>query len=249
MNRFLTIIFLIVSSLSSNELKSMSGDYKVSFGILGTVGKAHCDLSIENGTYKIKVDVQSDGVASLFQDRKESYQSTGFIKDGVLIPTLFLKKRSWGDKEDIKRYFIDHKKKVVYILRTTKKDNRSADKRYPHNFYAKNDILTLFFNLNKVTKDSDLSKWLRLQAVGARNSDGAIDIKKPNSSEKSEMRDLLGDLSKPLLVTLNKKIFSSKNGEFMIDIDKNGVCDKFVLKDVLLNGDLVGKLVKFKIKE
>ena len=62
------------------------------------------------------------------------------------------------------------------------------------------------------------------------------------------MKKLLGKDDELLLVTLNQKIFASKNGEFMINIDKNYVCDRLVLKDVLLYGDLYGEIKNLEIK-
>ena len=242
---FMSHIYLFASSL-----KSMSADYEVSYGILGTIGSAHCELFVDKGTYKIEVDVKSRGLAKLLgSNRQESYKSTGLIKDGLLIPQIFVKNRSWGDKKDNKKYLIDHNKTKVKVMHTKIVDNKDDARVEKLPYYAKNDILTLFFNLDKITNDSNLSQWLRLSAIGARKSDGAIDIKEPSNKEKKEIRELLGDENRFLLVTLNKKIFSSKNGEFMIDIDKNGVCDKFVLKDVFLNGDLVGKLTHFKVED
>jgi len=251
MNRILISFFILfIYELGASELRSMSADYEVSYGIFGTIGTAHCELFVDKGTYKINVEVKSKGLAKLLgSNRQESYKSTGLIKDGVLIPQVFAKSRKWGDKEDNKKYLIDHNKTTVKILHTKIVDHKDDASVQKLPYYAKNDILTLFFNLDKITKDSNLSQWLRLSAIGARKSDGAIDIKEPNKEEKKEIRELLGSENRFLLVTLNKKIFSSKNGEFMIDIDKNGVCDKFVLKDVLLNGDLVGKLTHFKVED
>lgn len=251
MNRIILSLFLLFfNQLYANSLKSMSADYEVSYGILGTIGTAHCELFVDKGTYKIDVKVKSKGLAKLLgSNRQESYKSTGLIKDGVLIPQVFAKSRKWGEKEDNKKYLFDHTKTKVKVMHTKSVDNKEEARVEELPYYAKNDILTLFFNLDKITKDSNLSQWLRLSAVGAKKSDGAIDIKEPNKKERKEIRELLGSENRFLLVTLNKKIFSSKNGEFMIDIDKNGVCDKFVLKDVLLNGDLVGKLTNFKVED
>ncbi len=251
MIRLLVSIFLLfIYDLGAGELKSMSADYEVSYGVFGTVGVAHCDLKVDKGTYKISVKVKGEGLAKyLGSNREESYKSTGLIKDGVLIPKIFVKNRTWGEKKDNKKYLIDHNKTKVKVMHTKTVGEKDSAKLELLPYYAKDDILTLFFNLDHITKDSNLSQWLRLSAIGARKSDGAIDIKNPNKKEKKEIEELLGDENRFLLVTLNKRIFSSKNGEFMIDIDKNGVCDKFILKDVFLNGDLVGKLTKFKVEE
>jgi len=252
MKRFLLLIFLLLStSLLSAPLKSMSADYDVSFGVFGGIGKAHCKLIVDNGTYKITVKVKSRGVAKLFsRGRSEVYESTGLIKNGILIPQLFVKNRKWGSKEDRKKYFFDHENSKVSILRTKIDDDKTTQKREILPYYAKDDILTLFFNLDSMKIDEEsLKKGVSISAVGANKKDGHIDLKIPDDKIKKIMKDLLGVDNNLLLVTLNQKIFSSKNGEFMIDIDKNGVCDRFVLKDVLMYGDLYGEIKNFKIKE
>ncbi len=247
------IIYLIIAILPSivvaSHFRSMSADYEVGFGIFGTIGKAHCELLVDSGTYKIKVKVDSKGIAKLFSDREEIYESTGLIKDNLLVPTIFAKSRSWDDRSDSKKYFIDHKAKKVAVTRTVIKDGKSLAKHSTLPYYAKNDILTLFFNLDQITKDSNLTNWLRVSAIGAKRDNGEIDLKLPNRKEKELMRELLGVENRLMLVTLNKKIFSSQNGEFMIDIDKNHMCDRFILKDVILGGDLYGKLIDYKIEE
>jgi hypothetical protein len=252
MNRAIILIFLLLPPfLLSSPLKSMSADYDVSFGIFGDIGKAHCDLLIEKGTYKISIKITSRGLVKFFsQDRTEVYESTGLVKNGVLIPQLFVKNRKWGSKEDRKKYLFDHKNRSISILRTTIKDEKSDEKRELLPYFAVDDILTLFFNLDSVVSDTNkLKDGIELTAVGANKKDGHLDLKKPDDKIKKIMKNLLGVDNNLLLVTLNQKIFSSKNGEFMIDIDKNGICDRFVLKDVLMYGDLYGEIKNFKIKE
>ena len=252
MKKVILLIFLLSPiSIFSSSLKSMSADYDVSFGIFGDIGKAHCDLEVDSGTYKITIEVKSKGLVKFFsRDRVEVYESTGLVKSGVLIPQLFVKNRKWGSKEDRKKYFFDHKNKTVSILRTTIKDDKSDVKKEMLPYYAKDDILTLFFNLDSMNIDEEsFKKGFVLSAIGANKKDGHLDLKKPDFKNKKVMKKLLGVDNNLLLVTLNQKIFSSKNGEFMLDIDKNGVCDRFVLKDVLMYGDLSGEIKNLNIKE
>jgi hypothetical protein len=251
MNRFIIIFLLLTSFLFSAPLKSMSADYDVSFGIFGDIGKAHCELLIDRGTYKISIEVKSKGLVKFFsRDRTEVYESTGLVKDGILIPQLFVKNRKWGSKEDRKKYFFDHKNRSISILRTTIKDGKSDEKRELLPYFAKDDILTLFFNLDSVVGDlSTFNDEVVLTAVGANKKDGHLNLKRADEKVKKMMKRLLGVDNNLLLVTLNQKIFSSKKGEFMIDIDEHNVCDRFVLKDVLMYGDLYGEIKNLKIKE
>ncbi|MGE4473534.1 MAG: hypothetical protein AB7D20_12100, partial [Sulfuricurvum sp.] len=46
-----------------------------------------------------------------------------------------------------------------------------------------------------------------------------------------------------LQVVLNDRIFSSANGELQINLASDGLCEKAVLEDVLLFGDIVGQRI------
>ncbi len=228
----------------------MHADYDVAYGILGEIGTAHCRLEIDHGTYTIEVEVEGTGLAKfLSHERTERYRSTGLIKEGILVPTLFAKERHSTQRDEGKKYFFDHKAKEIKIMESLKRSGESSAKVEKLPYYASNDILTLFFNLPSITKDSNLTQWLRLSAVGARKRDGAIDIKLPDEREKRAYQEILGTSTNLLMVSLNQKIFSSKDGLFVIHIDDHGVCDRFVLKDVLLGGDLEGRIKNFKIEE
>ena len=50
-------------------------------------------------------------------------------------------------------------------------------------------------------------------------------------------------------VLLNKRIFASKNGEMYIDLNDDGICTNAVLKDVLMFGDIRGKMTSLKKEE
>ncbi len=228
----------------------MRADYDVSYGILGKIGTAHCRLEVDHGTYMIEVEVESTGLAKfLSHDRKERYRSTGLIQKGKLVPKIFAKERQSSQRDEDKKYFFDHKAKSIKVMESLKRSGKSSAKVTMLPYYAPNDILTLFFNLDAMTKDSNLKQWLRLSAVGARKQDGAIDIKLPDEQEKREYQEILGIGTHLLMVALNQQIFSSKEGLFVIHIDKHGVCDRFVLKDVLLGGDLEGRIKNLKIEE
>ena len=47
-----------------------------------------------------------------------------------------------------------------------------------------------------------------------------------------------------LTVILNDRIFASAKGELLINLDSSGLCEKAILEDVLLFGDIVGKRIK-----
>ncbi|MDP3292949.1 MAG: DUF3108 domain-containing protein, partial [Sulfuricurvum sp.] len=75
--------------------------------------------------------------------------------------------------------------------------------------------------------------------------DGRIDINFPRDEALTQMQEKLdikqGDFVK---VVLNDRIFSSAQGELLINLDEQGLCEKAILEDVLLFGDIVGKRIK-----
>ena len=80
--------------------------------------------------------------------------------------------------------------------------------------------------------------------MGAKEDDGRVDIEKPEGAELEKMKEFMKmDIDSFLKVSINQNIFSSEKGEMLINVDKNNICNKAVLKDVLLFGDIVATKV------
>jgi len=58
---------------------------------------------------------------------------------------------------------------------------------------------------------------------------------------KRKLETTKGDFLK---VILNDRIFASAQGELLINLGRDGLCDKAILEDVLFFGDVVGKRVE-----
>ncbi len=247
----LLLLTFLPYQLFGFDFKSIAADYDVSYGIIGDVGKAHATLNIEEGTYKISIQVEGKGLAKFFsKGRKEVYESTGVLKDGDFIPNLFVKNRTWGSKQQRKRYFFNHDKKEIVVIKTDVNGGKVEESRELLPYYAPNDILTLFFNLRTlIGKDLRPDKKIQLHAVGANKHDGHLSIEVPNKKLEKKIKGLLKRDDNLLIVILNQKIFSSKNGEFFVNITQKGLCDRVVLKDVLFYGDLVGKMKNLKVEK
>ena len=123
------------------------------------------------------------------------------------------------------------------------------EKTHNLEYYAKNDILSLFFNLRKKLPIFEKGKEYTLNAVGANKTKGLINILMPSSNDLEKINTYLktDDKSK-FTAFINQRIFQSKRGELLISLNKEGFCSYAVLRDVLLFGDIVGKMVDFKIK-
>jgi len=245
------ILLFLPFQLFGFNFKSISADYEVSYGVIGVVGLAHADLTIEDGTYKVRIKAEGKGMTKfLSRGREEVYESTGIIKNGKFVPNLFVKNRAWGSKEERKRYFFNHDKKEVIIVKTNVDGNKVTESREKLAYYADNDILTLFFNLDYlIGEDLAPQKKVTLYAVGANGKDGHLTVEMPQGKQKDEIKSLLQRDINLLIVVLNQKLFYSKKGELFVNITDDGICDRVIVKDVVMYGDVIGKMKNFKFEK
>jgi len=221
--------------------KVIKVDYKVEFGIVGQIGVAHAKLTRDDNSYEIEIQLKSTGIAKVLSgDRKEEHISKGHIENGVMVSDLYQIIKTHGSKHSNRVYTIDHKNKKV--VRTDKKWKRGKlykERTKVMKNYSKDDLLTLYFNLDSYIKDKTISKDYRFNAVGAEIQDGFVDIHIPKSSEMSEYKELLGDNGAWYArAIVNQNIFSSDKGELFLSVGKDGITKKAVLKDLIFFGDI-----------
>jgi len=242
---FLSIYFLLTIGLSGETILV---DYKVDFGIISDVGVAHAKLTKDRDKYEIDIKLRATGVAKLLSgDRREEHISRGYIKDGILISNFYHIKKTHGSKKSDTIYRINHKEKRVVKIDKKWKDGKLYKEReriLP--YYSKDDLLTLYFNLNSYVKDKNSSQDYKFRAVGAEKQMGFVDLHIPNSNELGEYKDLLGEdgdcwYAKAIV---HQKIFSSDKGELLLAIGKDGIAKKAVLKDLFLFGDAKAYRIK-----
>ena len=232
------LIFILLSQMSA--AKVLSATYEVSFGVFDTLGVADARFETrDDQTYTIRIEARTTGIAqTLTNNRVEIYESHGTVRDGRLIPQKYSKTRRTDSKKSIKIYTFDHDNKTVW-RETIEKDEWD---RVKHDFYATEDMLTLFFNFKHYMQSRQNRS---LQAIGGNKQDGRIDVVFPQNDDLEAMKRKLettkGDF---LTVILNDRIFASAKGELLINLVRDGLCDKAILEDVLLFGDVVGKRVK-----
>lgn len=245
------IITLTIVSCSLFGLdKHIFATYKISYGIIGEIGEATAEMDIEKNIYKIKVEAKATGLAkTLSRGRVERYESTGFVQDDKLIPDLFISSKKRADKEDIKRYLFKHDIKCVEVLSSKIKEDEKKDYKNSCDFYAPEDILTLFFNLTYYLGEAySAPELVKLAAVGANSRTGTVDIHSLDMHKVEKENPFFKNSHALLSVRLNERIFASKNGEMIININQKGICDKALLKDVVLFGDIRGELTSLTIK-
>ena len=251
------IMFFILFSISLFA-KDITAIYRVSFGIFGQIGMAKTSLHVEGKRYKITIEAKSTGFAAFISgDRVEHYESEGYVKDGFLIPDVYEKivKKEVSEDDDngenrtiIKKYLLrydfNHKNKVITATKIKTRGKQKSEVVKKLKYYANNDILSLFFNFKKLFPALELKKQHILHAVGAQKNTGKIELLPLDKKEFSKLMDIKSKNLKFLKVILRDKIFGSKKGELYLALDKNGFCEEAVLKDVILFGDIRGKLIE-----
>jgi len=234
-------LFLLLALFSYlSHAKTLTATYEVSYGIFEALGVADARLEIkEDQTYSIRIEARTSGIAKLLtNNRIETYESHGSVVNGVLIPQKYIKIRRTDSKKSTKIYTFDHVNKTVW------RENIQSDEwdKVKNEFYASEDVLSLFFNFKTHLKSR---KDRPFYVVGGNKKDGRIDINFPRDEALSKMQEKLemkeGDFVK---VVLNDRIFSSAQGELLINLNQDGLCEKAILEDVLLFGDVVGKRIK-----
>ena len=238
------LIFLITTSIFASDI---SAKYKVTFGIFGEIGIANTNLHVEAKTYKITVHAKTTGIANMLSgEREEWYESVGIIKDEILIPDYYKKivqRYSSSDgktilKKDIKKYIFSHDTKELHVEKTKfKGDSRTFEKK-KGDYYAPNDLLSLFFNFKKILPSLDVKSDSTFYAVGANKTDGRIDEKPLHVKDELDWKS--GHLMR---VVVNDKIFASEKGELLINLRDDGLCKQAVLKDVIFFGDIIGEMI------
>lgn len=237
MNRIFLVLVLFSQIAGA---KVLTATYEVSYGIFQTMGIADARFETrDNDTYSIRIEARTTGIAKLLSNnRVEVYESHGRIVNGTLIPQKYIKIRRTDSKKMTKIYTFDHPRKIVH------RENIDSDEweKVEHDYYASEDILTLFFNFKSHMK---IRKDRAFYAIGGNSKDGRINVVFPTKEFLGEMQEKLDiEGGEFLKVILNDKIFSSANGELLINLDKDGLCEKAILEDVLLFGDIVGKRVR-----
>ena len=257
------IIFIIFLSIFSNA-KTFEATYKISYGIFGELGIAKTSLeTLPNNTYKIKVHAYATGIAKFLSSNKEEYyESQGVIKNNLLIPNKYITISNNDYKKRKKTYLFDYKNKQILVKKYERKLNIRYDENLKKkeswkineseefaNFFATNDLLSLFFNITQVIPNFEKGNSYAFKTIGANKDNGKLDIIIPKNEAYKELQEALNTKNKKFIVSIHQKIFSSSNGELFISLNKEGFCDKAVLKDVLIFGDITGEMIKFKINK
>lgn len=247
MKKSLFILGLGLVFMSQMQAKVLDVSYKVSFGMLGQMGIADAHLETKENSYTINIGMKATGMAkSLSKNRKEKHISQGHIVNGRFVSDTYKVIKTYGKKYSEKIYRIDHKKKRVTKDNIKKKQGKVTDKKQTVlNFYSENDLLTLYFNLPKMIKDRSKADTYKFSAVGAERQEGTVKVTIPKESERKGYQKTLGKGDYWYMTAIiYQKIFASNKGELILAVDKDGITQKAVLKDLMMFGDLVAERIK-----
>jgi len=229
-------LFLLLGSFSSAQVTELN--YKATFGIFGTVGTIKNKLTHNDKTYKIDTKVKLAGLAKiLLSGQADHYVSKGHMENGLMVSDLYQMISKKKDKIVSKEYYINHKEKyVTKRVRKWRKGKLVEERTEKLKFYAKDDLLTLYFNLGTAVKKK--GKKYIFKAVGLEKQNGKVQITVPNDAEVAAYKKDLGQGATLYLKALiYQKNFRKKKGDILLSVAKDGFIHKSVIKDILLFGD------------
>jgi len=232
--------FLILSTLTV-EAKVIKANFDVSYGIFGKIGTSKAVLTKNAKTYKIEIKLAATGLAKVLSgDRREKHISKGHIVNGLMVSDTYEVIKTHGQNRVSKKYVIDHKrKKVIKKYRKYKKGRLVSNEESTLDFYSKDDLLTLYFNLDTAIKNKTKPHTYVFRAVGAERQKGKVTVIIPKRGALAGYKEDLGNnASWYATAIIHQKIFSSKEGRLKIAVGSDGITTKAVLKDVIFFGDI-----------
>jgi hypothetical protein len=241
------IFFIGILFFGLLHADTIRADYKVSYGIIGQIGKAKAVLKKGKTHYEIDIRLAATGLAKVLSGgRKERHISKGHIEHGLMVSDLYQVIKSHGSTVVNKEYHIDHKhKRVTKIYKKYKKGKLVSREKSTLDFYAKNDLLTLYFNLDSAIRDKHRPHTYVFKAVGAERQQGKVTVIIPPKNKLPWYKKELGtDAAWYATAIIHQKIFSSKEGRLLLAIGKDGITNKAVLKDVIFFGDIRAVRIK-----
>ncbi len=239
----LVTLFTLMSEVT--YAKTTQLNYKATFGIFGTVGTIKNTLTQNAKTYTIKTTVKLAGLAKVIMGGQvEEYISQGHIENGLMISDKYTMTSTKKEKVVKKEYVINHKKKYVNKrYRKWIKGKLVQERKDKLAFYAKDDLLTLYFNLGHAVKEK--GKRYLFKAVGLEKQQGKVYITVPSDTKNTSYKKDLGIGAKFYAKALiHQRNFRKKKGDILLAIGQDGFIKKSVIKDILMYGD--AKLIRTK---
>jgi hypothetical protein len=232
----ITAVVALLSHVSYSSVDYVN--YKATFGIFGTVGTIKNKITKHKKTYEIESKVTVLGLAKMLMDgHTERHISKGHMVNGLMVSDFYQSIQKSKNKTVSKEYHINHKKKYVTKReRKWKAGKLVKDTKKRLKFYAKDDLLTLYFNLGTAMKKK--GKTYRFKALGLEKQKGIVYITVPSQADVAPyVTDLGKGASLYAKAGIKQKNFRKKKGDILLSLAKDSYIEKSVIKDVLLYGD------------
>lgn len=236
-------LFLLLGSFASAKVIEL--DYKATFGIFGTVGIIENKLTQDDKTYEIDSTVELSGLAKiLLSGQTERYISKGHMEKGLMVSDFYQMITKKKDKVVSKEYNINHKEKYVTKRhRKWFKGKLVKDHTEKLTFYAKDDLLTLYFNLGTAVDKKGETRIFN--AVGLEKQNGQVQITVPDDREVAAYKKDLGEgASLYAKALIHQKNFRKKKGDILLAVGEDRFIYRSVIKDILFYGD--AQLIRVK---
>jgi len=247
---FFKFLFLLFFPIQLLYAQTMQVDYRVEFGMIGTIGKVHTVYHDDGKKYIIDTHLSAEGfiAQSVTHHLKERHVCKGTMtKDKRRTATSYQMFKRYGKYRSTTLYRVDHRdKKIIktykkWLLKKGKPERKIQDYTYDLDYYAVDDMVTLFLNLSYKIKNKTNPKSYRFKAVGADKEHGNVDITIPTKKQAKEMSGLLGKAHKGewlMNLVMHRQLYGSKQGELMVRMSKESTIEKAVLKDLFFFGDV-----------
>jgi len=241
MRPFFLIFFLTTSTLFA----SIHAEYKITYEYAGEIGHGVFDVNITEDTYRIVISGKPLGVAKwLSNNHRERVTSRGSVKNGRLIPQTYEKIMIESDRREEWLYRFDHAKKQITLEKKKIKEGKTKRYKRLFDYYTEDDLLTLFFNVH-LDKNGSKAKLLNASALGADPKNGAISVNFLEGFALNEAQSLLKTKEGEFIsVRFKQPFFIGSRGNLRINLDKDHIPIKVLLKDAIFFGDLNAKRVK-----
>ncbi|MEA1953471.1 MAG: hypothetical protein U9O24_03680 [Campylobacterota bacterium] len=239
---FLILTFLLMTQ-SSATVDYIN--YKAKFGIFGTVGKLKTKITKNTNTYEIETKIKVMGTAKLLlRGHNETHISKGRMVNGLMVSDSYISIQKSKNKTVHKEYRFNHKNRFITKTYKKWKDGKLIkNKTEKLDFYTKDDLLTVYFNLGVVVKKR--GRKYSFKVVGLEKQNGKVQITIPNKKQEYPyIKDLGKGASLYAKALIHQKNFKKKKGDILISIASDGYIQSSVIKDILLYGDAKIQRVK-----
>lgn len=263
------VIFAVAALLGLFATAALSAEkvenrYDVTFSLFGKIGEANINMECDKGRYHLHADGRLTGLAaSVGKNLKESHDSYGTIVDGLFVPERYVRVRIKEGRRDETVYTFDSERREITKRRVRERavlrshfdiatmsavqetEIETSDTTELLPYYAKNDLLSLLFNVRRLIVSMPEGSQRISYTAGTNNEKGEVLIGNPGDRKRARLKELMPNNEDRLVtVLINQDIFESDRGELLLNLDCDYLISDAMLRNVVLFGDIHAKRVR-----